>query len=204
MASPASHACILGFMTTHPPFRILTVCTGNICRSPMAERLLQNELNMLTPAIFAVESAGTAAMVGSAMEPTIEGFVRASGASSEGFSARQLTREILDRQDLVLALTREHRSRIVELRPALLKKTFTLRELARVLPTIDGARGVHPGERWERAIPLAMRARTMHRSAPEDDDVVDPYRRGDQVFEAMRQQLAPAVQALVEWEKTHA
>lgn len=170
----------------------------------MAERLLQNELNMLAPAIFAVESAGTAAMVGSAMEPTIEGFVKASGASSEGFSARQLTREILDRQDLVLALTREHRSRIVELRPALLKKTFTLRELARVLPTIDGARGVHPGERWERAIPLAMRARTMHRSAPEDDDVVDPYRRGDQVFEAMRQQLAPAVQAIVAWEKAHA
>ena len=191
-------------MTTHPPFRILTVCTGNICRSPLAERLLQNELDSAAPGIFAVESAGTAAMVGATMEPRIEGFVHASGASSEGFSARQLTREILDRQDIVLALTREHRSRIVEMRPALLKKTFTLRELARVLPNLDGARGVHPAERWELAIPVAMRARTLHRAAAADDDVVDPYRRGDSVFEEMRQQLVPAVQALVAWEKSHA
>ena len=190
-------------MTTTLPFRVLTVCTGNICRSPMAERLLQSELNIAAPNVFAVESAGTAAMVGSDMEPHIEGFVRVLGASSEGFAARQLTREILNKQDLVLALTREHRSRIVEMHPALLKKTFTLRELARVLPHIDGARGVHPAERWELAIPLAMRARTLHRAAAEDDDVVDPYRRGDKVFEEMRQQLVPAVQALVAWEKSH-
>ena len=190
-------------MTTTLPFRVLTVCTGNICRSPMAERLLQSELNIAAPNVFAVESAGTAAMVGSDMEPHIEGFVRVLGASSEGFAARQLTREILNKQDLVLALTREHRSRIVEMHPALLKKTFTLRELARVLPHIDGVRGVHPAERWELAIPLAMRARTLHRAAAEDDDVVDPYRRGDKVFEEMRQQLVPAVQALVAWEKSH-
>ncbi|MDJ0313992.1 low molecular weight phosphatase family protein [Arthrobacter sp. H35-D1] len=191
-------------MTTTLPFRVLTVCTGNICRSPMAERLLQSELDIAAPNVFAVESAGTAAMVGSDMEPHIEGFVRVLGASSEGFAARQLTREILDKQDLVLALTREHRSRIVEIHPGLLKKTFTLRELARVLPHIDGARGVHPAERWELAIPLAMRSRTLHRAAAEDDDVVDPYRRGDKVFEEMRQQLVPAVQALVAWEKAHA
>ncbi|MFQ4150481.1 low molecular weight phosphatase family protein [Arthrobacter sp. LAPM80] len=190
-------------MKTNPPFRILTVCTGNICRSPMAERLLQNDLNLVAPGVFAIESAGTAAMVGSTMEPHIEGFVRVAGASTEGFAARQLTRDILSKQDLVLALTREHRSRIVELHPALLKKTFTLRELARVLPHIDGARGVHPAERWELAIPLAMRARTLHRATAEDDDVVDPYRRGDQVFEQMRQQLVPAVQELIAWEKSH-
>ena len=195
---------MLEIMTTYPPFRILTVCTGNICRSPMAERLLQSELDAISPSVFTVESAGTSAMVGSNMEPHIEGFVRVLGASADGFAARQLTRDILDQQDLVLALTREHRSRIVELRPALLKKTFTLRELARVLPHIDGARGVHPAERWELAIPLAMRARTMHRAPAEEDDVVDPYRRGDHVFEEMRHQLAPAVQALVSWEQAHA
>ncbi|WP_354212720.1 low molecular weight phosphatase family protein [Arthrobacter sp. UYCu511] len=190
-------------MSIVPPFRILTVCTGNICRSPMAERLLQSELDLLSPGVFAVESAGTAAMVGSAMEAHIQGFVRAFGASSDGFSAKQLTRDILDQQDLVLALTREHRSRIVEMHPGLLKRTFTLRELARVLPHVDGARGVHPAERWELAIPLAMRARTLHRASADDDDVVDPYRRSDHVFEQMRRQLVPAVQRITKWEKSH-
>ncbi|NYG16596.1 protein-tyrosine phosphatase [Arthrobacter psychrochitiniphilus] len=169
----------------------------------MAERLLQSELDRLSPGVFAVESAGTAAMVGSDMEPHIEGFVRASGASSDGFSARQLTRNILDQQDLVLALTREHRSRIVEMHPGLLKRTFTLRELARVLPHVDGARGVHPAERWELAIPLAMRARTLHRGSAADDDVVDPYRRGDHVFDQMKKQLAPAIQTIIAWEKSN-
>ena len=190
-------------MTTIPPFRILTVCTGNICRSPMAERLLQQGLDAAAPGIFQVESAGTAALEGLAMEPRIEGFATALGASAEGFVARRLTAGLLAEQDLVLALTREHRSRIVELRPALLKKTFTLRELARVLPHIDGPRGVHPAERWEVAIPLAVRAKTLHVAAAVDDDVVDPYGRGDNVFEQMRSQLVPAVQALVDWEKSH-
>lgn len=170
----------------------------------MAERLLQSELNIVAPNIFTVESAGTAAMVGSRMEPTIAGFVGMLGASTEAFAAHQLTREILDRQDLVLALSREHRSRIVQMHPALLKKTFTLRELARVLPHINGSRGVHPAERWELAIPMAMRARTLYSGTVEEDDVVDPYRRGDKVFQMMRQQLVPAVQALVAWEKLHA
>ena len=191
-------------MTTIPPFRILFVCTGNICRSPLAERVLQQEMDKIAPGVFAVESAGTDAKVGSAMEPLIEGFIRDTGASWNGFAARQLTAQILDRQDLVLALTREHRSRIVRLRPVLLKKTFTLRELARLLPHIAGTRGVHPAERWETAIPMALRARGPHRATTaSDDDVVDPYGRGNDVFETMRQQLAPAVRGLITWEKSH-
>ncbi|WP_425863804.1 low molecular weight phosphatase family protein [Arthrobacter sp. TWP1-1] len=188
-------------MSVTPPFRILTVCTGNICRSPMVERLLQQGLDLITPGAYIVESAGTGALLGSAMEPHIEGFVRVLGASAEGFAARQLTPEILDTQDLVLALTRKHRSRIVELRPALLRKTFTLRELARILPQVPTPRGAVVAHRWSTAIPLALRARSLQGHNPEDDDVVDPYRRSDDVYEQMRQQITPAVQVLLDWER---
>lgn len=186
-------------MTTPPPFRILTVCTGNICRSPMAERLLQHGLDQVSPGAFEVRSAGTGALVGHAIEPHVEGFIRVMGASADDFVSRQLTPAILKEQDLVLALTRKHRSRIVEMQPALLKKTFTLRELARILPHIDVPLDMGPTERWEAMIPLAMRARSMYRSAHEDDDVLDPYRRSDEVYEEMRRDITPAVQSLVEW-----
>lgn len=187
-------------MTTPPPFRILTVCTGNICRSPMAERLLQHGLDQISPGAFLVTSAGTRAMVGHGIEPHVEGFIRVMGASADNFASRQLTPAILAEQDLVLALTRKHRSQIVELQPALLKKTFTLRELARILPNINVPQGLSPAERWEALIPLAMRARSQHRSTPEDDDVVDPYRRSDSIYQQMRRDLAPATNAISDWE----
>ncbi|NVN00787.1 low molecular weight phosphatase family protein [Arthrobacter sp. SDTb3-6] len=190
-------------MTTPPPFRILTVCTGNICRSPMAERLLQHGLNMVTPGAYKVESAGTGALVGSAMEPHIEGYVRVMGASADNFSSRQLTPDILAAQDLVLAMTREHRSRIVEMAPAMLKKTFTLRELARILPQLAAPKALEVAERWGQVIPVALRARGMQGPNQQEDDVMDPFRRRDEVYELMRSELTPAVQALINWERAN-
>lgn len=186
-------------MTATPPFKILTVCTGNICRSPMAERLLQLGLDQASPGVFQVSSAGTGALVGHGIEPHVEGFIRVMGGSAENFVSRQLTPAILAEQNLVITLTRAHRSKVVELQPALLKRTFTLLELARILPNIDVPQGLRPEERWKAMAPLAMRARSMYRSAPEDDDVVDPYRRSDEVYEQMRRDIIPGVSALVEW-----
>lgn len=188
-------------MSANHPFKILTVCTGNICRSPMVERVLQRELNLLTPGAYQVESAGTGALVGSPIEPHIAGFVRVLGASTDGFAARQLTSQILGEQDLVLALTRSHRSRIVELHPGLLRKTFTLRELARILPEVETPRGAEVAERWAAVLPLALRARSLRGHLPEDDDVVDPYRRLDEVYEQMRQEITPAIQVIIDWER---
>lgn len=170
----------------------------------MAERLLQQGFDQASPGAFTVASAGTGALAGHAIEPHIEGFVRVMGGTTDGFAARQLTPGILAEQDLVLALTRRHRSKIVEMRPALLKRTFTLRELARILPTLEVPAGLTPAERWAAMIPLAIRARGMQVTLPEDDDVVDPYRRSDDVYEQMRREITPAIQGIVAWERANA
>jgi protein-tyrosine phosphatase len=185
------------------PFRILTVCTGNICRSPMTERLLAMGLDSLSPGQFVVASAGTGALVGSPIDSRAAGYVRVFGGSSEEFAARQLTPALFEGQDLVLALTREHRGRIVEMAPALVRKTFTLRELARLLPVIDVDPGDSAAARWRAAVPKAVRARTANPADPGEDDVVDPYRRSDEVYQRMVRELVPAVDALVEWERRY-
>ncbi|UWX97991.1 low molecular weight phosphatase family protein [Arthrobacter zhaoxinii] len=188
---------------TSTPFRILAVCTGNICRSPMAERLLQAGLDRVAPGEFEVSSAGTGALIGSGIEPHVAGFVNIFGGNSADFSSRQLTPEILQDQDLVLALTRAHRSRIVELAPGLLRRTFTLRELARLLPLVDADPAVGAADRWQAAVAGALRMRSAHPVSPEEDDVVDPYRRSDAVYQQMVRQLAPAVDALLAWERRY-
>ena len=187
-------------MTSNAPFRILTVCTGNICRSPMAERLLQMGFDSLAPGEFEVASAGTGALVGSAIEPHVAGFINVFGGDSADFTSRQLTPEILQGQDLVLALTRQHRSKIVEMSPALLRRTFTLRELARLLPEVEADPHVSAAERWKSAIAVALRLRTAHPAGPGEDDVVDPFRRADEVYQQMVRELSPAVKSILAWE----
>ncbi|WP_146363539.1 low molecular weight phosphatase family protein [Arthrobacter yangruifuii] len=189
--------------TTTEPFRILTVCTGNICRSPMAERLLQSGLDQMAPGEFDVTSAGTGALVGSGIEPHVAGFVNIFGGNSEDFTSRQLTADILQGQDLVLALTRGHRSKIMELAPGLLRRTFTLRELARLLPLVDADPEAAAADRWKAAMSRALRLRSAHPAGPKEDDVVDPYRRSDDVYQQMVRELTPAVEELLAWERRY-
>ncbi|WP_434992919.1 low molecular weight phosphatase family protein [Arthrobacter sp. Ld5] len=182
-------------MTTGTPFRILTVCTGNICRSPMAERLLQAGLDDRHPGQFVVESAGTAALIGSPIDPRIAGLVRMLGGTTDNFSARHLTPENLRNVDLALALTRDHRRHIVEMAPTMLKRTFTLREFARIFQQLTLDEVLPPADRWRAALPLALRARSSQ-AAPGLDDVVDPYRRSDEVYQEMTTQMVPALRAI--------
>ncbi|BAS10663.1 putative low molecular weight protein-tyrosine-phosphatase [Arthrobacter sp. Hiyo4] len=119
------------------PVRILTVCTGNICRSPVAERLLQAGLDQVMPGGFEVTSAGTRAMVGDPMQPLSGDIVRTFGGNPDGFVSRQLTSKILRGVDLVLTMTSGHRGEVLQLDASLLKRTFTIREFARMLDVLD-------------------------------------------------------------------
>ncbi|KQY42810.1 protein-tyrosine-phosphatase [Cellulomonas sp. Root137] len=192
------------------PLRVLVVCTGNICRSPAAERLLAAGLGAayrgrdaaggLAPAIE-VGSAGTGAMVGHPMTDEIAALVAAQGVDPRNFEARQLVAGMVQQADLVLALTRRHRSAIVELAPAAVRRTFTLRELARLATDVDPA--TLPGsnattaDRLRALIPVAAARRGLAAHRPADDDVVDPYRGDAALYEKSFGQLLPAVETIV-------
>lgn len=85
--------------------RILVVCTGNICRSPLAEILLQDRLRA---AGVEVRSAGTGALVGYPADPLSVEVARDAGFDLSGHRAQQATLELLSAQDLVLTLDRGH------------------------------------------------------------------------------------------------
>ena len=79
------------------------VCTGNICRSPMAETLLASQLRSRgTGAV--VESAGIAALVGSPADPIAVELMRERGLDLGNHRARQLTPELVRTSDLVLVM----------------------------------------------------------------------------------------------------
>lgn len=95
--------------------QILFVCTGNICRSPLAEALLRRALMERGVADVGVESAGTGAWDGA---PASEGAYLIGlerGLDLSSHRARLLTREIVEDAHLIFTMARHHRARVHEL-----------------------------------------------------------------------------------------
>lgn len=115
--------------------RILLVCTGNMCRSPLAEQLLRARLEALGLQAE-VESAGTRAMVANPMTTEAAAQSLAHGARSTKHAARQLTEHIVGAADLILTATRDHRREVVTLLPKATRYTFTLNQFARLVGAI--------------------------------------------------------------------
>jgi protein-tyrosine phosphatase len=163
-------------------FRILFVCIGNVCRSPLGERLLRSKLS---DGPFEVSSAGVGAMVGSAMDPEAAAHLVSYGGSPDGFLARQLTPAIVRDSDLVLAATTAIRSRVLEDSPAALRRTFTVLELAALLDVVP--HDVEPTALVRSA------AEQRSRAALDDYDIPDPYGRGDEAHLVAARAMAAAV-----------
>lgn len=179
------------------PFTILTVCTGNVCRSPLAEGLLRMVLGGLD---VRVHSAGTGALVGEGMTEQNQRIASDLGViDGPGHRARQLDIEHLRSADLILALSREHRRQVVELLPRASRQAFTLREFARLAVEVSDEdlatlRGLE-AERMRGAVELVaqLRGTLPPLEDPADDDVVDPYRQSDEVYRLSADQLIPSV-----------
>jgi len=161
-------------------FGILVVCTGNICRSPIAERLLVAGIQQRLGAgarAFEVSSAGTWGHSDAAMEPAAAATVRELGGEPGGFRARELTSAHIAAADLVLTATREHRAAVVTMVPRASGRTFTLREFARLTAGVEASElpGL-PEERARALVGLAAGRRGIPPlPAPGEDDVADPY-----------------------------
>jgi protein-tyrosine phosphatase len=180
------------------PFRVLFVCTGNVCRSPLAERLSVAYLDaVLGPAAAAisVESAGTNAVVGRGMHPYSADALASLGGNAAGFVARQLTEEIASRADLVLALTREHRHAVLKRSPRGLARTFTVLEaadLAAMVPSVDDLPGANVGDQW-RSLTRRMAAARALRTSSDADDIADPIGAPPEVHQQIGDRIAEGV-----------
>ena len=171
-------------------FRVLHVCTGNICRSPIAEHLMRDGLQRRLGSDadrFVVESAGTWGHSGSPMEAHAHSTLAAYGVDGTGFRARELVAEHVAGADLVLAASREHRAAAVVLHPRAASRTFTLREFAR-LATAVAPQALEVEDPVERARAL-VRAVAAQRGLvpperPRDDDLEDPYHAPASAFAA--------------------
>ena len=180
------------------PRRLLVVCTANLCRSPVAEALLTRRLADLVDVdgrTWTVSSAGTDRFQGLA-EPDTVAAAAALGLDISSHASRQLSGDDLAAADLILTMTRSHVRSVVAIDQSAWPRTFTLKELVRRLQTPaqpgDGFAG------WLASATDGRRAADM--LAPsEEDDVLDPYRRGRPANIAMVAELDWLIAELLSW-----
>lgn len=172
--------------TRSTTLHVLFVCTGNICRSPTAERLAVAMAKAAGIPCFDASSAGTRAVVGHPVHQDAERVLVALGGDATNFAARRLTAKIATGADLILTMTRTHRDAVLEVAPQRLRCTFTLLEAARLV-TEQNARSVADLANFR-----------PHLDDNNSIDIADPIGQSSEVFAAIGDQIAAALPPIVE------
>ncbi|WP_426510469.1 phosphotyrosine protein phosphatase [Dactylosporangium sp. McL0621] len=183
------------------PFGVLCVCMGNICRSPMAERLLVADALAVGGSAdeLYVHGAGTGGWhAGEPMDPQAARQVLDRGGRVDGFKARRLLAEHVDASDLVLTATIEQVEFVAELRPDAAARTFVFGEFGRLIRGVAlpaTLTGVY--ERGVALVEAADRARAG-RPALASDELDDPWGRADSYFSRVADEIQSTTRPLAE------
>ncbi|WP_245926275.1 low molecular weight protein arginine phosphatase [Sulfoacidibacillus thermotolerans] len=160
-------------------YEILFVCTGNTCRSPMAERIMANLLKQSgLDTQVSVSSAGLFALTGDAMSPGAQAALLRRGiGQGETHKARRLTEEQITQADLVLTMTEAHKKTLLQAFPKFQEKIFTLLEYAK---ESAGEGGVSADQ-----LPTSL-------------DVQDPFGLDDEEYERAARQIEDACVSIIQ------
>lgn len=179
--------------------KILFVCTGNICRSPMAAQMFQQMLERNGIAnLVEIDSAGTGSLDGSPLEPQAKAAIERMGFEGRAHSAQPLTRELVESANLVLTATQAQCTEVVELLVRANRYTFTLKEFAHLAEYELGHREVAKSQS-----PADLLAETLglrgYATLDPDQDIADPYRKSDTAFDRAAWETKESLEQLVAW-----
>ena len=138
-----------------------------------------------------VSSAGVSAWDGSPPTPEAVAAAAERDADVSSHRARRLTSDQLRQADLVLAMTGDHTERVLGLDPKAAPRTFTLKELVRLVEALPEAPGADPpADRLRSRVAAGDRLRVDgFEGNPHDEDVADPIGLSLETYRAVAWEL---------------
>jgi protein-tyrosine phosphatase len=189
-------------------FKVIFVCTGNICRSPMAEQMLIQKAEQSKLPITVV-SAGVMAMTGDPMTPQSADAMTKRGFTPTKHISQDLTPKLLEEADLVLTATLDHRGEIARMLPKASKYSFTIDEFARLTsflradPEFQEEFKKKPKETRDQYLKRAMHEAVLLRGMVptnlDPKDVIDPYGESIEVYNQVAEHIDVMLEIIVEW-----
>lgn len=158
-------------------FAVLFVCTGNVCRSPVAERMFAARLGPASP--VTTSSAGLRALTGRPMDEFSAIALREFGIDADHHVARRLDQQLAADADLVLTATAAQRAVITQQNPHIYRRTFTLLEFGRLAHRVDAEWGpVSAADPLPARVDVVANQRGQAVAPdPGADDIDDPFGR---------------------------
>lgn len=173
---------------------MLVICTANICRSPLAAALLRGHLELrgITDEVR-VTSAGVRARDGDAAALPSATIAARWGFDLSPHASQPLSDELLADAAVVLAMTEAHRDAVAMRGRGLDRRSFTLRELARLVTGVTV-----PDRPADLAAHIAQVVADAHARRPFSvpagpEDIADPYGRSDAHYQQMSHELVATI-----------
>jgi protein-tyrosine phosphatase len=177
--------------------RVLLVCTGNICRSPLAHGFLDDRSRRYLGGAIEVRSAGTWARDGG--PATGEGIAAGTeaGIDIEGHRSTRFTPDLAEWADVVVTMTGEQREEVVGASPSSASSTFTLKELVGLLRELPAPEGPISREVLLRRLRDAERARRERPPRLADEDVADPIGMSAMTYRGVAAEIEGLIDGLL-------
>ena len=115
--------------------KILFVCTGNLCRSPMAEALFRHRIG--ADSEWEASSAGTFAALGHPASGNAVIAVKELGIDLSGHRSQPLTAELVESADMIVVMTTEHRFHLLEVFPDVGNRVFLIKSFGTSIVPAD-------------------------------------------------------------------
>ena len=170
--------------------KVLFICTGNICRSPMGELLLPQFMPDLES-----DSAGTRGLVAHEIAPNSKRLLDQHGIDSSSFRAKRVTPQIAQGSDLILCFEHEQRKEIAVIAPTAARKTF----LSTISPTCASTarnRGTWGGNTRQEKLNRYRHASMIRPMIPDTNNVEDPIGKDFAVYQAAYDEICKALQTI--------